>query len=135
MISRMLGAPGGGSTLGGQYGLESGALRPISPPNFGGGFGRYFPSIVVVALGEPGAPVVCCARAVVANANSEQAVASPFSERSFDGGRSGSLIMVSLHVGCTYSQSILCVALRLNDNSTPRDIGRRSRCNSSGWVP
>ena len=29
------------------------------PPNGGGGGGRYLPSIVVVALGEPGVPVVC----------------------------------------------------------------------------
>lgn len=35
----------------------------ISPPNFGGGGGRYFPSIVVVALGEPGVPVICWALA------------------------------------------------------------------------
>jgi hypothetical protein len=59
MIRRTLGAPLGGTTVGGQYGLESGALRPISPPNFGGGFGKYLPSIVVVALGEPGVPVLC----------------------------------------------------------------------------
>jgi hypothetical protein len=36
----------------------------ITPPNFGGGGGRYFPSIVVVALGEPGTPVTCCAFAI-----------------------------------------------------------------------
>src|SRR5450631_2863564 len=58
MISRTLGAPLGGTTVGGQYGLESGALRPISPPNLGGGPGKYLPSIVVVALGEPGVPVI-----------------------------------------------------------------------------
>jgi hypothetical protein len=33
----------------------------ISPPNVGGGDGRYLPSIVMVASGEPGMPVVCCA--------------------------------------------------------------------------
>ena len=31
--------------------------------NFGGGGGRYFPSIVSVALGEPGTPVICWAKA------------------------------------------------------------------------
>src|SRR3954471_24543087 len=62
MISRTLGAPLGGTTVGGQYGLESVALRPIAPPNLGGGGGRYLPSIVVVALGEPGVPVVCWAK-------------------------------------------------------------------------
>src|SRR5690242_5686026 len=61
MIRRMLGAPLGGTTCGGQYGFESSALRPISPPNFGGVGGKYLPSMVVVALGEPGVPVVCCA--------------------------------------------------------------------------
>src|SRR6516165_6840562 len=63
MISRMLGAPCGGTTRAGQYGFDWSACRPISPPNFGGGGGRYFPSIVVVAPGEPGVPVVCCAAA------------------------------------------------------------------------
>ena len=32
----------------------------IVAAKFRGGFGRYLPSIVVVALGEPGVPVVCC---------------------------------------------------------------------------
>src|SRR3974390_2679288 len=61
MMRRTLGAPFGGTTWAGQYGFDWLACRPISPPNFGGGGGRYFPSIVVVALGEPGVPVVCCA--------------------------------------------------------------------------
>src|ERR1700674_955834 len=61
MISSTFGAPLGGTTLGGQYGVESGALRPILPPNGCGGGGRYFPSIVVVALGEPGTPLICWA--------------------------------------------------------------------------
>src|SRR5215831_2795544 len=48
------------------------------PPNFGGCGGRYFPSMVVVALGEPGVPVVCCARLVVASsAHSKEAATSP----------------------------------------------------------
>ena len=62
MISKMLGAPLGGTTVGGQYGLESLASRLIVPPNGAGGGGRYLPSIVVVALGEPGVPVVCWAK-------------------------------------------------------------------------
>jgi hypothetical protein len=36
--------------------------RLIVPPNGAGGGGRYLPSIVVVALGEPGVPVVCWAK-------------------------------------------------------------------------
>src|SRR5437879_4616416 len=58
MISSTLGAPLGGTTVGGQYGLESTAVSLITPPNFGSGGGSCFPSMVVVALGEPGSPVV-----------------------------------------------------------------------------
>src|SRR5262245_55476946 len=59
MMSRMFGAPLGGTTRGGQYGFESTALCLITPPNFGSGGGSCFPLIVVVALGDPGSPVVC----------------------------------------------------------------------------
>src|SRR6516164_4122448 len=61
MMSKMLGAPLRGTTVGGQYGLESLASMLIVPLNGAGGGGRYLPSMVVVALGEPGVPVVCCA--------------------------------------------------------------------------
>src|SRR5215469_214641 len=63
MIRRTLGAPCGGTTRAGQYGFDWSACRPICPPNFGGGGGRYLPSIVVVAPGDPGVPVVCWASA------------------------------------------------------------------------
>src|SRR5689334_15591930 len=64
MMRRMLGAPLGGTTVGGHHGLESTALSLITPPNFGSGGGSCFPSMVVVALAEPGVPVVwTCARA------------------------------------------------------------------------
>src|ERR1700739_537574 len=63
MIRSTLGAPLGGTTRAGQYGFDWLAWRVMSPPNFGGGGGRYFPSIVVVAPGEPGVPVICCADA------------------------------------------------------------------------
>src|SRR5215467_7826925 len=63
MMSRMLGAPLRGTTVGGQYGLESFASMLTVPSNGAGWGGRYLPSIVVVALGEPGVPVVCCANA------------------------------------------------------------------------
>src|SRR5260370_10412234 len=56
-MRRMFGAPFGGTMVGGQYGLESTALSLITPPNGGAGGGSCFPSIVVVALGEPGVPV------------------------------------------------------------------------------
>src|ERR1700738_4816346 len=58
MMSRMLGAPLGGTTRGGQYGVESKALSLITPPNFPGGGGSCSPLMVVVALGEPGVPVI-----------------------------------------------------------------------------
>ena len=63
MMSSTFGAPLGGTTRGGHQGLESLALSLITPPNFGGGGGSCFPSIVIVALGEPGVPVICCAAA------------------------------------------------------------------------
>src|SRR5689334_5021471 len=59
MISSTLGAPLGGTTVGGQNGFDCSALKLITPPTFGGGGGRYFPSMVVVALGEPGACSTC----------------------------------------------------------------------------
>src|ERR1700687_4975491 len=63
MISSTLGAPLGGTTVGGQNGFDCSTPRLITPPNVGGGGGRYFPSMVAVALGEPGTPVVCWASA------------------------------------------------------------------------
>ena len=63
MISSTFGAPLGGTTDGGHYGLESLASSLITPPKFGGGGGSWFPSIVVVALGEPGVPLICWASA------------------------------------------------------------------------
>src|SRR4029453_2618978 len=64
MMSRMLGAPLGGTIVGGQPGLESAVVRPIFPGEGAGGGGILVPSRVVVALGEPGVPVVCiCAPA------------------------------------------------------------------------
>src|SRR6187401_1302472 len=44
--------------VGGQNGFESMAVSLITPPNFGSGGGICLPSMVVVALGEPGVPVV-----------------------------------------------------------------------------
>src|SRR5579862_7973389 len=61
MMRSTLGAPFGGTIRGGHQGVESLALSLITPPNFGGGGGSCFPSIVVVALGEPNVPVTCCA--------------------------------------------------------------------------
>src|SRR5208337_4287601 len=46
---------------GGHHGFESWAFSLITPPNGNGGGGSCLPSMVVVALGEPGTPVICCA--------------------------------------------------------------------------
>src|SRR5262245_40199038 len=58
MISSTFGAPFGGTTRAGQYGFEFFTSRSILPSNFCGGGGSCSPLIVVVALGEPGVPVV-----------------------------------------------------------------------------
>src|ERR1700686_4117670 len=63
MISNTFGAPFGGTTVGGQYGVEVVASRLMTPPKGDGGLGMYRPSSVVVAAGEPGTPLVCWAKA------------------------------------------------------------------------
>src|SRR5271165_6243601 len=64
MMSRMLGAPLGGTIRGGHQGLESVAFSLITPPNGGGGAGISSPLMVVVALGSPNVPVTTCAEAL-----------------------------------------------------------------------
>src|SRR6516225_3411148 len=59
MIRRTLGALFGGTTVGGHHGLESEALSLITPPNFGSGGGSCLPSMLIVALGAPGVPLIC----------------------------------------------------------------------------
>src|SRR5262249_44620568 len=61
MMRRMFGAPLGGTTRGGHHGVDCSALRSILPPKGGAGGGSCFPSIVVVASGEPSTPVTCWA--------------------------------------------------------------------------
>src|SRR5271166_4506013 len=68
MMSKTLGALLGGTTVGGHHALDSVAFSLITPPNFGSGGGSCLPSMVVVALGEPGTPVVSTALAVTAAA-------------------------------------------------------------------
>jgi hypothetical protein len=63
MMSSTFGAPFGGTTRGGHHGREFTALRLISPANFGTGEGRYLPSIIEVAAGEPGGAAGCSAGA------------------------------------------------------------------------
>jgi len=59
MMSSTFGALLGGTTVGGHQGFESLASSLITPPNCGGGGGSCFPSMVMVALGDPGVPVIC----------------------------------------------------------------------------
>src|SRR4029453_18260606 len=82
MINRMLGAPLGGTTRGGHQVFEPSRVSLITPPNFGGGTGIWFPSIVVVALGEPSSPVTCCAAtgepaSVAASSNAATVATTP----------------------------------------------------------
>jgi hypothetical protein len=60
MISNTLGASFGGTTCGAHHGFDWRASSLITPPNFGSGGGSCFPSIVVVALGDPRGPVTLC---------------------------------------------------------------------------
>src|SRR5262245_7082626 len=64
MISSTFGAPLGGTTRGAHQYFGCRAPSLITPPNLGSGGGSCLLSMVVVALGEPGVPVICCARAV-----------------------------------------------------------------------
>ncbi len=58
MMSSTLGAPFGGTTRGGHQGVDSEAFSLITPPNAGSGGGSCLPLRVVVAVGEPGVPVI-----------------------------------------------------------------------------
>src|SRR4030095_1923443 len=69
MMSNTLGAPFGGTTRGAHQGFDSEAFSLIDPPKLGGGGGSCFPSIVVVAPGEPSSPVTCWASAVMETAD------------------------------------------------------------------
>src|SRR5438552_16214547 len=77
MMSKILGAPLGATTRGGQYGLESLTLSLITPPNGMGGGGICFPSIVTVALGAPGVPLICWVQAECATAMTAAASIPP----------------------------------------------------------
>src|SRR5271166_1676275 len=57
MMSRMLGAPLGGTMRGGHQVFDPARVSLITPPNFGGGAGSCFPSMEIVALGEPNTPL------------------------------------------------------------------------------
>src|SRR5271169_2965189 len=72
MMSRMLGAPLGGTMRGGHQVFEPSRVSLITPPNFGSGAGSWLPLTVVVALGSPNTPVTCCA-ATGATANTAAA--------------------------------------------------------------
>src|SRR4051795_8588518 len=65
MISTTLGAPSGGVTRGGHQGFDWLAFRSIIPPVGSGDGGSCLPSIIMVALGDPGTALICCAYTMV----------------------------------------------------------------------
>src|SRR5258708_25615283 len=69
IMSSTLGALLGGTTRGAHQGFDWAAFSLITPPNFGSGGGSCFPSMVVVALGDPGTPVICCCAIAVIGAS------------------------------------------------------------------
>jgi hypothetical protein len=91
MISSTFGAPFGGTTRGAHQGLDWSASSLITPPNFGSGGGSCLPSIVVVAPGEPGVPVICWANAFGASdrhrrmLDDDRSIAILFTTFSLDG--------------------------------------------------
>src|SRR5271165_3075301 len=64
-MSKMLGAPAGGTTRGGHQGFESLALSLMTPPNAGGAGGRTRPLMEMVELGLPGVPLSTPSEAAV----------------------------------------------------------------------
>src|SRR5512147_923787 len=77
MMSNTLGAPFGGATVGAHHAFESVAFSLITPPNLGSGGGSCFPSMLMVALGEPDTPLTVWATpgtAAKANAAPSRAV-------------------------------------------------------------
>src|SRR5882757_9058020 len=68
MMSSTLGAPLGGTTRGGHHVFDPWTVSLITPPNLGGVGGSCLPSIVVVALGDPGTSLICWAVAPGAKA-------------------------------------------------------------------
>src|SRR5215470_13392578 len=61
MISSTFGAPLGGTTRGAHQYFDCSAPSLITPPNLGSGGGSWLPLMLVVALAEPGVPVICWA--------------------------------------------------------------------------
>src|SRR5208282_512902 len=87
MMSSTLGAPLGGTIRGGHQGVESFALCLITPPNCGGGGGICFPSMLIVALGEPNCPLTCCPAPGVAASKAANRIAAIFSATASPGTR------------------------------------------------
>src|SRR5271169_963210 len=77
MMSRILGAPLGGTIRGGHQVFEPTRVSLITPPNGGSGAGSDFSLIVVVALGEPNVPVTCCAKAAFPTAKKLEPAMTP----------------------------------------------------------
>src|SRR5512136_1029552 len=74
IMSRMLGAPLGGTIRGAHHAFDLRASFLITPPNFGSGAGSCLPLMVVVASGAPRVPVTCWAWAIPVVAHAAAAV-------------------------------------------------------------
>src|SRR5262245_469619 len=106
IISNTLGAPWG-TTRGAHHGFDCRASSLMTPPNFGSGGGSCLPLIVVVALGEPGAPVVSCAWTAAVTANNVHPKSSPRAAA-----RPLSSICCLLKYECLHLKPGACGALR-----------------------
>jgi hypothetical protein len=78
MISKMFGAPFGGTMRGSQHGFESRESRLMTPPNGVGSGGNCFSDLRdVVPAGEHGSEAGCCENAApAANVVNERAVSA-----------------------------------------------------------
>ena len=89
----------------GQYGVESLAVSLMTPPNGAGGAGSWLPGMVVVALGEPGTPVVCWALSGKAASRKNRDAAANLSRPRFLGSSFGAFIGVFWSIGCATVQN------------------------------
>jgi hypothetical protein len=117
MISNTLGASFGGTTRGAHHGFDCRASSLITPPNSGSGAGSCLLLMVVVALGEPGVPVICWAMACKAASMSTTINVAIICTNDFIFIRLCSFLsrMHRLHpVKCIFGPEVLCEWLESN---------------------
>src|SRR6478672_3442252 len=96
MIRTTFGAPFGGATRGGHQYFDCRAPSLITPPNFGSGAGSCLLLTVLLALGEPGVPVTCCACATTGAARITAALIASRGNAAFPRYRAVNLFLISL---------------------------------------